>query len=395
MLQNKSLTQEIQNHAMALHDYIIKFRREFHKYPETGFNEFRTSKVIAEELKLLGLLVQTDIGKTGVVGTLPINGATSTVAFRADMDALPITEENDLEFKSQNEGTAHACAHDANMAMLLGAAKLMAQFKDKLKRNVKFIFQPCEEQHPGGAKLMLEQGALNDVDEIYGLHIDPNITSGKFGIRAGATMAATDRITITIIGKGGHASAPHLCVDPIVVAAEVILAIQSIVSRKVNPLYPCVVSLCQISGGTTFNVIPDKVKIVGTVRTLTKELRYKMPVLIEETIKGITSANNAEYEFEYLKGHPLLYNPQPQVDFVQNKIIELFGDKSVDYIDPKMGGEDFSYYLEKIKGAFVFLGSGNIEKGTNQPLHSSRFLLDEDVLYMGPALFTYIACSPQ
>jgi carboxypeptidase Ss1 len=206
-------------------------------------------------------------------------------------------------------------------------------------------------------------------------------------------MAATDRIVITIIGKGGHASTPHLCVDPIVTAAEVILAIQTIVSRKVNPLSPCVVSLCQISGGTTFNVIPDRVKIIGTVRTLAKELRYRMPLLLEETIKGITLLNNASYQFEYLKGHPPLYNPQPQLDFVQDKIIELFGSKSVEKIDPKMGGEDFSYYLEKIKGAYFFLGSGNLEKGTNQPLHSSHFLIDEEVLYMGPALFTYIACS--
>ena len=206
-------------------------------------------------------------------------------------------------------------------------------------------------------------------------------------------MAATDRIVITIIGKGGHASTPHLCVDPIVIAAEVILAIQSIVSRKINPLSPCVISLCQISGGTTFNVIPDRVKIIGTVRTLAKELRYRMPMLIEDTIKGITSLNNATYQFEYLKGHPPLSNPQQQVDFVQNKIIELFGNKSVENIDPKMGGEDFSYYLEKIKGAFIFLGSGSLEKGTNHPLHSSRFLLDEDVLYMGPALFAYVACS--
>ncbi len=392
-MQTKPITQEILSHAREVHDYVIRMRRDFHKHPETGFAEIRTSGVIAEELKRLGLQVQTDIAQTGVVATLPVDGASSTVAFRADMDALPITEENTLEFKSQNEGVSHACGHDANMAMLLGAAKLMVQLRDKLKRQVKFIFQPCEEQHPGGAKLMVEQGVLKDVNEIYGIHIDPNIPSGTFGVRAGATMAATDRIVITIIGKGGHASTPHLCVDPIVIAAEAILAIQTIISRKVNPLSPCVVSLCQISGGTTFNVIPDKVKIIGTVRTLTKELRYKMPILLEETIRGITSLNGATYQFEYLRGHPPLSNPQQQVDFIQNIITDLFGNKSVEHIDPKMGGEDFSYYLEKVKGVFVFLGSGNLEKGANHPLHSSRFLLDEDVLFMGPALFTYIACS--
>lgn len=392
-MQNKLLTQEILTCAKGIHDYVVQKRRDFHKHPETGFAETRTSGVIAEELKQLGLQVHTGMAKTGVTGILEVNGASSTVAFRADMDALPIKEENEFEYKSQNEGISHACGHDANMAMLLGAVKLMVQLKDKLRRRVKFIFQPCEEQHPGGAKLMVEEGILDDVDEIYGLHIDPNIPSGVFGLRSGATMAATDRIIITIIGKGGHASTPHLCIDPVVIAAEVIMAIQTIHSRKINPLSPCVISLCQISGGTTFNVIPDKVTIVGTVRTLSKELRYRMPLLIEETIKGITLRNNATYQFEYLKGHPPLNNPQPQADFMQKRIEELFGAKSVENIDPKMGGEDFSYYLEKIKGAYAFLGSGNLEKGTNQPLHSSRFVLDEEVLYMGPALYAYIACT--
>ncbi|MEK7699521.1 MAG: M20 family metallopeptidase [Planctomycetota bacterium] len=393
-MQNNELAQEIIARAKDIHDYVIRMRRDFHKHPETGFLETRTSGVIAEELKRLGIHVQTNIAKTGIVGTLPIRDAQKTVAFRADMDALPITEENCLEFKSQNEGVSHACGHDANMAMLLGTAKLMTLLQDKLKRQVKFIFQPCEEQHPGGAKSMVEEGALTDVDEIYGMHIDPCIASGVFGLRYGPTMAATDRIVITIIGKGGHASTPHLCVDPIVIAAEVILAIQTIVSRRINPLSPCVVSLCQIAGGTTFNVIPDTVKITGTVRTLSKELRHRMPILIEDTIKGIASLNNASYQFEYLKGHPPLNNPQPQLQFIQDKIVELFGGNAVEKIDPKMGGEDFSYYLEKIKGAYVFLGSGCLEKGTQQPLHSARFLLDEDILYIGPALFAYIACSP-
>jgi amidohydrolase len=392
-MQNRVLIEEIVTNAKKVHDYIIKMRRNFHEYPETGFNELRTSGVIAEELRQLGLCVQADVAKTGIVATLQVDGASRTVAFRADMDALPITEENDLGFKSRNEGISHACGHDANMAMLLGTARLAVQLRDKLKRHIKFIFQPCEEQHPGGAKLMVEQCVLHDVDEIYGLHIEPNIPSGIFGVRSGATMAATDRIVITIIGRGGHASTPHLCIDPIVIAAEVILAIQTIVSRRVNPLSPCVISLCQVAGGTTFNVIPDKVRIIGTVRTISKELRHKIPVFIEDTIKGITSLNNASYQFEYLKGHPALNNPQPQLDFIQERIVELFGSKSVEKIDLKMGGEDFSYYLEKTKGAYVFLGSGDLEKGTNQPLHSSRFLLDEDILYMGSALFTYIACS--
>jgi len=386
------LIQEILTRAKGIHDYVIRMRRDFHKHPETGFTEIRTAGVIAEELRRLGLHVQTDIAKTGVVGALQVKGAAGTVAFRADMDALPVAEENNLDYKSQNEGVSHACGHDANMAMLLGAAKLMVQMKDKLRRNVKYIFQPCEEQHPGGAKGMIEQGVLQGVDEIYGLHIDPNIPSGIFGLREGATMAATDRVVISILGKGGHASTPHLCIDPIVVAAEVILAIQTIVSRKTNPLSPCVISLCQISGGTTFNVIPDNVRIVGTVRTLDKELRYKVPILLEEVVKGVTSLNGASYQFEYHKGHPLLYNPQSQAEFMRNRIVELFGSNAVEKMAPKMGGEDFSYYLEKIKGAYAFLGSGSIEKGTAHPLHSSRFLLDEDVLYMGSALFAYIAC---
>lgn len=388
------LTNKILMYAREAYNYIIERRRDFHKYPETGFLETRTSHVIAEELKRMGFSVQSGIAKTGVVGILEVSGAKSTVAFRADMDALPIAEENDLEFKSQNEGLSHACGHDASMAMLLGTARIITQLKDDLKRQVKLIFQPSEETPPGGAKLMLEQGILDGVDEIYGLHIDPTLSSGFFGVREGAAMASTDRIAITITGKGGHASTPHLCIDPILIAAEVIVSLQTIVSRKVDPLLPCVLSLCQISGGTTFNVIPSTVNIIGTVRSFDPDLRIRMPLLIEETVKGITRYHNASYQLEYINGYPSLHNPSVQVNFVRNKIVELFGSKAVKTTAPKLGGEDFAYYLEKIGGAFIFLGTGNTEKNANQPLHSPRFLLDEDVLFMGPALFTHIACSP-
>ncbi|MCF6150244.1 MAG: amidohydrolase [Candidatus Kuenenia sp.] len=392
-MPDQELVQSILLHARDAQDYIVRMRRDFHKYPELSFNETRSAQVIAAELKQLGLHVQTGIAKTGIIASLPVAGATRTVAFRADMDALPIEEENDLDYKSSREGIFHACGHDANMAMLLGAAKIIVSLKDKLKRQVRFLFQPGEEQPPGGANYLIEQGALCDVDEIYGLHIDPNLPSSVFGLRSGATMASTDRIIITIQGKGGHSSTPHLCIDPIVIAAEIILAIQTIISRKLNPVSRCTISLCQISGGTAFNVIPSRVKILGTARSLDDNLRNKLPSLIEETVRGITSYNNASYEFEYLRGYPILYNHQEQVDFVREKIISLFGDNAVINIDPILGGEDFSYYLKKTKGAFVFLGSGNQEKGTNQPLHSPQFLIDEDILCRGSALLACIACS--
>lgn len=392
-MQDQEIIRSILLHARDSYDYIVKMRRYFHKYPELSFNETRTAQVIAEELKKLGLHVQTGIAKTGIIASLPLSNAARTVAFRADMDALPIEEENDLDYKSSYDGIFHACGHDANMAMLLGAAKIIVSLKDKLKRQVRFLFQPGEEQPPGGANYLIEQGALHDVDEIYGLHIDPNLPSSVFGLRSGAAMASTDRIIITIRGKGGHSSTPHLCVDPIVIAAEIILGIQTIVSRKLNPLSPCAISLCQISGGTAFNVIPSRVIILGTARTLDDKLRNNLPSLLEETVKGITSYNNASYEFEYLRGYPVLYNHQEQVEFVRGKIIELFGNDAVKNINPILGGEDFSYYLEKTKGAFVFLGSGNQEKGTNQPLHSPQFLIDEEILCKGSALLAYIACS--
>lgn len=390
---SKEIIRSILSHARDAQGYIVKMRRDFHKYPELSFNETRTSEVIAAELRQLGFNVQTGIGKTGIVASLQVDNATRTVAFRADMDALPIEEENDLDYKSSHEGIFHACGHDANMAMLLGAARIIVSLKDLLKRHVRFLFQPGEEQPPGGAIYLIEQGALHGVDEIYGLHIDPTLPSSVFGLRSGATMASTDRIIITIHGKGGHSATPHLCVDPIVIAAEIILAIQTIVSRKLNPLSPCVISLCQISGGTAFNVIPGRVKILGTARTLDDNVRNALPSLLEDTIKGITSYNNASYEFEYLGGYPVLYNHEEQVDFVRGRIKELFGDDAAKNIDPLLGGEDFSYYLEKTNGAFVFLGSGNREKGANQPLHSPQFLIDEDILYKGTALLASIACS--
>ncbi|MBM4054815.1 MAG: amidohydrolase [Planctomycetes bacterium] len=392
IVQDQEIARSVLLLARDSHEYIVKMRRDFHKYPELSFSETRTAKVIAAELEHMGFHVQTGIAKTGVIASLPVANAARTVAFRADMDALPIEEENDVDYKSSYEGIFHACGHDANMAMLLGAAKIIISLKDKLKRQVRFLFQPGEEQPPGGANYLIEQGALHGVDEIYGLHIDPNLPSSVFGLRSGAAMASTDRIIITIRGKGGHSSTPHLCVDPIVIAAEIILAIQTIVSRKLNPLSPCAISLCQISGGTAFNVIPNRVKIHGTARALDDNLRNKLPLLLEDTVKGITSYNNASYEFEYLRGYPILYNHQEQIDFVRCGIIELFGNDAVQNMDPILGGEDFSYYLEKTKGAFIFLGSGNRKKGVCHPLHSPQFLIDEDILCRGSALLAYIAC---
>lgn len=380
--------EKIKKQAAKLQEEMVRIRRQIHSNPELGFEEWETSGLVKEKLSSLGLKVTDNIAKTGVAALLTAEGCTRTVALRADMDALPVQELNDVPYKSLKPGVMHACGHDAHAAMLIGAAGILAGLKDELKVNVKFIFQPCEEQPSGGAQPMIEQGVLENpqVDAIFGLHVHPYLPTGSVGLKEGALMAAADVFTLEIKGKGGHGAVPHQAVDPILTASHVILALQSIVSRQTDPVEPVVLSICSISGGHSFNVIPDRVVLKGTVRTLNKDLQREMPERIRTVVGGVTSSLGADFELDYEYGYPSLVNNTTMVEVVRNTGCHIVGrERTFDIGTPSMGAEDFACFVEKVPGAFFFLG---IKPGQREtyPWHNPRFDIDESVLSVGAAM---------
>ena len=374
---------------------LIKIRRDIHAHPEIALKEIRTSNFIYEKLKALKLEVHKNIGVTGVVGILRGKYPGKTVLLRADMDCLKMEEETDLEYKSKNPSYMHACGHDAHVSWLLGAAMILSSFKDELKGNIKFVFQPAEEV-VGGSLRMIEEGVLENpkVDIAFGAHVWPNIESGKIGIKYGPLMAAPDFFNITIIGKGGHGATPHKCVDPINIACQVYLALQTLVSRKLDAVDPAVISICTFNGGTSKNIIPNEVTLSGTVRTFNDEIRDYIPLKMEEMIKGITMANGGAYKFKFDKCYPPVINDSYAASIFEKSTKELFGDDSVVILDkPEMIGEDFSYFGQNIPSAFIAIGNYNSEKGTTEPLHSSKFNVDEDIIPKASMAFSYAALN--
>lgn len=308
------------------------------------------------------------------------------------MDALPMDEETSLPFRSQVPGVAHACGHDAHTAMLLGTAALLSRFRTRLRRRVKLLFQPCEESAPGGARAMVNAGVMKGVAEVFALHVDSMLPSGVLSTRPGPMLASCDRIEIKIIGKGGHGALPHECLDPIPIAAEVVAALQTIVSRKVKPTEAAVVSICRIQGGTAFNIIPAEVEMIGTVRTLKEAIHRHMPAWIERIVRHVTRAHGADYELRYAKDYPCLTNHPATAARIRRAAEDLFGAKlKVRELPPSMGAEDFSLFLQKAPGAMAMLGAGGKDKSSRHPHHSPRFLVDESVFHQGPALFAYLA----
>lgn len=367
---------------------VVELRRDFHANPELGYQEVRTAEVIAKTLEGLGITVKKNVAKTGVVGLLDTGKPGPTVALRADIDALPVKDAKKVEYASRVEGVCHACGHDGHTAILLGVAMVLSKLKEEFSGKVKFIFQPCEEHLPGGAKFMIEEGVLEDprVDNIFGLHLWTNYPIGKVGVKAGALMAAPDSFAIEILGKGGHGSAPHQAIDAVVIAAQVVQALQTIVSRSVDPLDPAVVSVGVMQAGYGFNVIADTAKIIGTVRTFKERTRAVIKKRMEEIVKGITSAFNADYRIEYTEGYPALINDEKVAEFVKKIAEETLGAENVWEAEPVMGGEDFAYFLQKVPGCFVFLGARNEEKGIVYPHHHPEFDFDEDAMLLGMEL---------
>lgn len=375
---------------------IVRLRRDFHRHPELSFREERTSRVIRGYLEDLGFRVHQPSGMHGLWADLDVAGAGKRLLFRADMDALAMTEmthPTKQDFLSVEEGVAHCCGHDSHMAMLLAAARVLAAGHIKASHSVRFLFQHAEEKAPGGAIDLIREGCLEDVDEAYGLHVMPSLGSGRFAVAAGAFMAAADELRLVVRGKGVHAAMPHLGRDPIVAAAQVVTALQQLVSRRAGPLESLVVTIASIRGGSgTTNVIPDEVELLGTVRTLDRELWAQAPTWIGETASAAARACGCTAELAYGRGYPVLVNDIGAASTAGQCVRELFGEEGlVPHPEPWMAAEDFARYAEARPSCYVFLGVGSEEKGITSPNHATDFDVDEAALHRGTAWFLRLA----
>lgn len=385
--------------ARDIQDQLVAWRRHFHENPEVGTETPETAAYVAGILTDLAFEVRTGVGGHGVVGVLRggtagAAGAGVTFAIRSDMDALNISEDTGLPFASNRPGKMHACGHDAHMAMALGAATVLSRIRESLPGNVKFIFQPAEEG-PGGAKAMLEDGALEEpkVDAIVGLHIGClwDVPSGSVGVMPGPMMAAMDRFEIVVKGKGGHAAMPHQAVDSVVVGSHVVTALQTVVSRKVSPLAPAVVTVGRFQAGTAHNIIAATAALEGTARCLNEDLRGKMPGYIEQVAKGVCQGLGADCDVTYYLGYPVVVNDPEFTAFFEGVAREVLGEDRVTRLsEPTMGGEDMAFYLQKVPGTFFFLGS-TPSSGQIFPHHNPRFDIDEATLPVGATLLAETA----
>ncbi|MDD6770217.1 M20 metallopeptidase family protein [Inconstantimicrobium porci] len=383
---------DIYKEALDIEDILISLRRDFHMHPELGFEEHRTSGKIKEFLDSLNIPYETYAG-TGVCGIITgekKSDETRVIALRADIDALPMQEKNTCEYKSLNEGRMHACGHDAHTTILLGTAKLLNDHKSEFSGIVKLIFEPAEET-TGGAPVMIKEGVLENphVDAIIGLHVDESMEYGNIKIKYGVVNAASNPFTIKIKGKGGHGAQPHTTVDPIVIASQVVLSLQTIVSREIAPVNPSLITIGSIQGGTAQNIIPDEVCLKGIIRTMTKEDREYAKKRLREVVNGICVTMRAEADIEIEESYPCLYNEDSMVDVVKTAACTEIGEEHVlNQKNPKMGVESFAYFAEQRDSAFYFLGIANKEKNIIHPLHNSLFDIDERALAVGVAIQT-------
>jgi amidohydrolase len=362
-------------------ELVINTRRDLHRIPETAYTEKKTSAYVAEYLNREGLEVQTGIATYGVVALLKTGRPGPTLLIRADMDALPLTEETGLPFASTHAGVMHACGHDAHVAMALAAATVLNRIKDGLNGTIKFLFQPAEEG-PGGAKPMIDAGVLENpkVDYAIGCHVWPEIPEGTIGVRSGPFMAAMDRFDIKIIGRGGHGAMPHMCVDALEVGTQVVSALQRISSRLINPQEPVVVTVGMFHAGTAFNIIPAEAKLSGTTRTFNLDIWNSWAERLEKVVRGVCESMGAEFELAFAKGYPPTINDDSMAEVVRRCAQKVVGEDNVVEPERTMGGEDMSYILQQSKGCFYALGVGRQEF---TPVHNPRFDFNEDVLALG------------
>jgi hippurate hydrolase len=370
-----------------LAEKIVALRRDIHREPELDFDTKKTAEKVLGALDGLPLDIHTGVAENGIVATLRGEGDGPTVGLRADIDALPIHEETGLPFASEIDGKMHACGHDGHTSMLVGAAHALSGMREKLNGTVKFFFQPAEEGG-GGGKVMVEEGVADDVSSIFALHLWPGLPFGTAGTKAGPIMAAADAFEITVRGTGGHGAFPHLAADAIAMAAQIVTALQTVVSREVDPVEPAVLTVGEIGAGSAFNIIPETARLGGTVRTLNEDLRRKMPGRIEQIARGVAGGMRGDAELDYTFSYPVTMNDEGAARRALGVIGDLFGEEhTLELPNPSMGAEDFSFFLEKIPGAFIWLGVGEDVSF----LHTPTFAFDEEILPLGSALLTALA----
>lgn len=374
---------------------VVALRRAIHQHPELAFHEVKTAALVAKTLRGLGIPAKTGVARTGVVGMITGEMRGPCVAIRADMDALPIEEATHLPFTSRVPGVMHACGHDGHTAMGLGAAMVLASLKKDLHGSIKLIFQPSEERNPGGAPAMIHEGVLSHprVDAIFGQHVLSNADAGTVGFCSGPMMASADELYITIRGKGGHGAKPHVTIDPIVTSAQVILGLQTIVSRRINPFHQCVLTIGKIAGGTTTNIIPSDVQLVGTMRAMNEGVRSRMHKEIETVLRGITGSAGASFTLKISKGYPVLVNDPAVTAKASDGAQRLLGAKRVFRADPMMGAEDFAYFLQKVPGTYFRLGVRHPGAKHAADIHQATFTIDERALEIGTATLAYLAAD--
>lgn len=389
------LQEKIKTLARAYHKNFVEVRHHLHAHPELSYKEFETSKFVQQKLAEFGIPFSV-IATTGVVGLIEGNNPESrVVALRADMDALPIKEENDVSYKSLHEGVMHACGHDVHTTCLLGAAKILNELKHEWKGTVKLIFQPGEEKNPGGASIMIKEGILeNPVPQgIVALHVNPALETGKLSFRSGKVMASADELYITIKGNGGHAAAPHLTTDVILIASHLIVSLQQIISRNNNPTSPSVLSICSFQGGNTTNVIPAEVKLMGTFRAMDETWRAKAHELIRKQTLELTTAMGAQAEIHIDVGYPTVDCDEKLTLAAKEISSNFIGSQNVSETELRLGAEDFGYYTQKIPGCFFRLGVRNESNGIIHNVHTSRFNIDETAIETGMGIMAYLGST--
>jgi amidohydrolase len=391
------IKEKIQRLAKQYAPEFIEVRHHLHAHPELSYQEFETSKFVQQ--KLTGWNIPFEVkATTGVVGLIKgKNPDKKIIALRADMDALPITEENNVDYRSTNPGVMHACGHDVHTTCLLGAAKILNELKEEWEGTVKLIFQPGEEKNPGGASLLIKEGVLENPrpEKIFALHVHPGVEAGRLSFRGGMVMASADELYITIRSKGGHAAAPQFTADTILIASHLIVSLQQIISRNNSPFNPSVLSITSFQGGNTTNVIPSEVKLMGTFRAMNEEWRFRAHKLIEKQTVELVAAMGAEAEIKIDVGYPFVFNNEV-LNAEARKLGELFiGDENVETTELRMGAEDFAYYSHEIPGCFFRIGAGNKAKNITSGVHTPTFNIDESAIEMGMGVMAFLGASAE